>query len=133
MEIRVLRVLTLAILCVACSLIASGRTQVGSSGQRVKGGTGPVRPALVQLLPRWRQGDRMHFEIEKSRVKTQNGQVTSTMTSRTPLEIEVLEATATGHAVKWSFGETRFDDPKLDELMAKELGEFKKGSAVIFD
>jgi hypothetical protein len=98
-----------------------------------------VAPAItpqssIYLVPRWNQGQKYQFEIIKTRQRYKDGKSILKGTTRTELEIEVLKAGKEGHVIRWAFGETKFDDPKLAEIvMEQQLTNLLKGMQIILE
>jgi hypothetical protein len=67
--------------------------------------------STVRLQPRWKEGEKRRFELVKGRRQSGGGAPKLDGTSRTALEIEVLEIQPEGFVVAWTLGETTFDDP----------------------
>src|SRR5207247_4982567 len=88
----------------------------------------------VQLVPHWKKGEKLRFEIVNTTQNTRDGKVTLKRTTRTDIDVEVLRVDQNGYVVRWRFGETRFDDPKQAEQLGKEIGNLiKNGSQVILE
>ena len=80
------------------------------------GAAPPCAAADVSLLPAWKKGERVEYELVKTRRKERGGVVQSDETTRTPVTVEVLEAGRSGFLLAWTPGETRFDNPALAAL-----------------
>jgi hypothetical protein len=90
-------------------------------------------PGPVQILPRWKKGDRLAFEMVKTKVKSQGGKVVQKGVARTPVRIEVTEATKTGFLVRWTHGETRLDDPAQDNNpVVRKMANLVNGVHAVF-
>ena len=74
--------------------------------------TSAVAEDSVDLPLRWKVGDKLHYEIVKTRQRRQDTKITVTGATRTDLEIEVVTVDQEGYLVGWTHGETRFDDPR---------------------
>lgn len=61
----------------------------------------------VDVRPRWKAGDQMNYLLTKT--QTRRGNTTG---SRTPFQIQVMEATTQGFLVSVRFGESLYDDPQ---------------------
>jgi hypothetical protein len=84
----------------------------------------------LELLPRWKKGEKLRFELIKSRQKAQGDKVTLKSTARTDVEIEVLSASKDAFTLAWTYGETRLDDPSqaknpLTQKMANLLNGYR--------
>ncbi len=69
----------------------------------------------VEILPHWKQGDRVRLEITRARVKSADGTSTITGKTHTAFTIEVLSAHDNGYLVGWTAGKTTFDSPSQAE------------------
>lgn len=87
----------------------------------------------IDLVPRWKQSQKYHFQMIKTRHKYQDEKSTLKATTRTDLEIEVLRADKEGYLVRWVVGETRFDDSKLAEIAVEQLPSLLKGMQIIIE
>lgn len=73
------------------------------------------KDASVEILPRWKEGEKLTFELTKSRQKSQAGRRTLTASMRQELDVEVVKATGEGYLLRLTFREARFDDPRQAE------------------
>jgi hypothetical protein len=69
----------------------------------------------VELLPGWKKGDKFKYDVRKSQLREANGKVVRKVGVKFPVEVEVIESGAKGHVMRWTQGETTFDDPKVAE------------------
>jgi len=74
-----------------------------------------VQSHSIKVLPHWKQGDRVHLEIARARVKSADGTSTITGKTHTDFTIEVLSANDDGYLVGWTAGKTKFDSPSQAE------------------
>lgn len=88
----------------------------------------------IEVVPRWKVGDKLNYTFTKSRQKTNNGVVGPKSGARTPIEIEVAEATADGFVVRWTIGEATFDDPKQAENpIVRRMGNLVAGFTLVLE
>lgn len=88
----------------------------------------------VEVLPRWKTGEKAHYEMIKARRKTQGQQVVLNTTTRTDLDIEVLGTDDDGSVLAWTLGATRFDDPKqADNPLVRLMSELLKGQRIVLE
>jgi hypothetical protein len=93
---------------------------------------GAQRP--VKLMPRWKKGDKLRFEMVKSRRKSEAGKPPLEATTRTDLEVEVIKADKSGFVLRWATGEVKFDDQALAAVAGTpEMASLVKGSEVILE
>jgi hypothetical protein len=83
-------------------------------------GFGPARPAgaetkTPELKPKWKKGDTARYEMLKLQVREADGKEVRRVSTRTTVEIEVIEADPEGSVLRWTQGSTVFDDPKFDD------------------
>lgn len=99
------------------------------------GGAARAEDDAVQLLPRWKKGDKVVYEMARSRKKTLGDKAPAAATSKADLEIEVLEAREDGFAVTWKTGELTFDTPaaKGAEAIAQRIASPTSGLGVVFE
>jgi hypothetical protein len=69
----------------------------------------------IEVLPHWKNGDTVHLEITRARVKSTDGTSTITGKTHTDFAIEVLNANDDGYLVGWTAGKTTFDSPSQAE------------------
>jgi hypothetical protein len=69
----------------------------------------------VEILPHWKQRDRVRLEITRARVKSADGTSTISGKTHTDFVIEVLSANDNGYIVGWTAGKTTFDSPSQAE------------------
>jgi hypothetical protein len=82
----------------------------------------------VAILPRWKQGEKLRFEMVKTRVKSRAGKEVETVTARTLVDIEVSEAGKDGYVVRWTYGETRLDNPEQNlSPIVRSMSNLLKG------
>ena len=88
----------------------------------------------MRLQPRWKEGEKRRFELVKSRRKSGVGAAKLDGTSRTDLEIEVLEVLPDGFTVAWTLGETTFDDPAhAKEPLVQAITGMTKGLRTVLE
>ena len=87
-----------------------------------------------EILPRWKKGETVRYEIVKSRIKTQPDRTPLNTTNRTDLEIQVLKAAKDGFALAWTLGETRIDDPaEAKNPLTKATVNLLKGHRIVLE
>jgi hypothetical protein len=88
----------------------------------------------IELLPHWKKGEKLRYEVVKSRQKIQGDKVTAKTSARTDLEIEVLDAGRDGFVLAWTWGETRFDDPaQARNPVLSKLANLAKGTRIVLE
>lgn len=88
----------------------------------------------VELLPHWKAGDTVRYDVVKSRQRTQGDQVTLKATTRTDLEVEVMSAGTDAAVLSWTWGETKFDDPRQAENpVARTMTNLTKGQRIVLE
>ena len=88
----------------------------------------------IEIVPHWEKGARASYEITKTRTKEKEGSDALNATSRTDLVIEVLDKTAEGYSVAWTFGETTFLDPEQQRNpLIKQMANLIKGQRIVLD
>jgi hypothetical protein len=78
-------------------------------------GLSDVQSHTIEILPHWKQGDRVRLEITRARVKSADGESRITGKTHTDFTIEVLSANDEGYLVGWTAGKTTFDAPSQAE------------------
>jgi hypothetical protein len=69
----------------------------------------------LDLKPTWKKGDTARYEMTKTQTRENDGKIVRKVATRTPVELEVLNADADGSGVRWAQGTTTFEDPKYDD------------------
>jgi hypothetical protein len=93
-----------------------------------------ARSQTVELAVRWKQGDKFHYEITKSRRKTKGGKVTLDSKATTPLTVEVDKASDKGYVLRWTMGETKMANPLAAiNPLAKKLGNLIKDFTTLLE
>ncbi len=88
----------------------------------------------IDLTPRWKQGEKVRYQMVKGRSPTRDGKVDEKNNSRTDLEIEILKANQDGFVVGWTMGETRLGDPKgANDPFAKRFVNLVKGFQIVME
>lgn len=88
----------------------------------------------VDLLPRWRVGERLRFEVAKSRRRKRENGATLNATTRTDLNIQVIEASERSFVLRLTYGEVRFDDPEIAATpLAKQTADILRGLQIVLD
>ena len=88
----------------------------------------------VDLPMQWKTGEKMHYEIIKTRQIKQSDKVTDKNITRTDIEIEIFTASDKGYLIGWTYGETRFDDPHLAaNPVVQQMGNLLKGLQIILE
>lgn len=91
-------------------------------------------PESIVLLPHWKAGEKIQFEMVRTRERTTPGTDTSRGIARTDLEIEVLSADDDSSLLAWTWGKTRFDDPAAGESpLAQKLANILEGVPYIIE
>lgn len=86
----------------------------------------------LTIRPQWQVGDKVHYLLTKSRVKSTDGTITLNVTSKTDVWFDVLKADDEHYVVSVSFSETRFDDPKFNaDPLVKGMSSLLKGLKII--
>ncbi len=83
------------------------------------------------LKPLWKVGETRTLEIAKEQERLVAATSNQVIKSRTEVEVVVLDASASGYLVRWTFGETQIDDPRLaSDPLLRQLLNLGKGLAV---
>jgi hypothetical protein len=107
---------------------------VGLLGLLAAGNPVDAAENSVELLPRWKKGEKLRFEMVKSRQKTQGDKATLKTTTRTDLEIEVLSASKDAFILAWTLGETRFDNPsQAEHRLVQKVANLLKGYRIVLE
>lgn len=121
------------------AVFLSMATGCGEREQRQSGAV-PADPRAdnsgdtITLLPRWKVGENVRFEIAKAAQESRNGRITFRTGNRTNVEVEVLEADESGYAVAWTSGETKFDDPQqVNNPFAQRMLRLLKGTRIVLE
>ena len=69
----------------------------------------------IAILPGWKDGDSRAYERIKTRRRLRDGKETGRGSARTPVRVAIGEANEDGYLVRWSYGETKSDDPGADK------------------
>jgi hypothetical protein len=77
-----------------------------------------AKPEAVALPHDWKTGTRYHVELTKSREDYQGETLSKMSSTRTPIDVEVLERRESGYTLRWTFGRP---DPAPDEDMTQAL------------
>lgn len=93
--------LALVLVVVLTHSLDAVRNRVDAAGDR------------IELTPHWKKGQKLRYEMRKKARRSRGDKVTFNTTARTDFEIEVLSASRESIVLAWTFGETKFDDPKL--------------------
>jgi hypothetical protein len=100
----------------------------------VSGSRAAAAEGSVELLPRWKKGETLRFEVVKSRQRAQGEKVTFTGATRTDVAIEVMSAGKDAFVLGWTWGETKFDDPRQAENpVARTMTNLLKGQRIILE
>jgi hypothetical protein len=76
-----------------------------------------------EVIPKWNAGDNISLELVKERTDSNQGVVQLEISSRTPVDIRVLEKIDDGYVLQWTFGETVIDsgstaaNPTMDAFL----------------
>lgn len=88
----------------------------------------------VEVLPRWKKGEKLRYEIVKVRRRSQGDKTTLKSGTRTDLEIEVLNASEDGYVLGWTSGEAKFDDPKQGaDPLARAMNNLLKDYRIVLE
>jgi hypothetical protein len=88
----------------------------------------------VDILPRWRKGDRVRYTMVKTRRQKQGDVVTLEARATTPVSITVLEARDDGYLLKWVFGEAKTEVPgQAENPMLKAMSNLVKGCDILLE
>src|SRR5688572_16838387 len=98
---------------------------------------GTVASAAVdsfELHPRWKKGERVRFEMTKSREKARLDKLIFKTTTRTEVEVEVLTATEDAFVLAWTLGETKFDDTnETQNVLVQKMANLLKGHRMVLE
>jgi Regulator of ribonuclease activity B len=85
----------------------------------------------VVLVPGWQAGEKVRYDIVRTRRKTQPDKPVSETVARSSAEIEVVSASEEAYVVAWTHGGTTIDaaSPEQDAL-AKKMSDLVKGLRV---
>lgn len=109
--------------CLGCLLLCVAMASAGQSSTQT-----------VRLTPRWKKGEKLRYEMHKSRQRLQEGKKPLGYSGRTDVDLEVLEATANGFLISWTYRESRLDDPTLaEEPMLRAIAEIVKGRPILLE
>lgn len=83
---------------------------------------------IVAVLPGWRTGQNVRYDIVRTRRKAQPDKPASETVARSTAEIEVVSASEEAYVIAWTHGETTFDaaGPGEDPLV-KKMTDLVKG------
>jgi hypothetical protein len=96
--------------------------------------TPQAQEVSLELKPTWIKGDTRQIEIVKQRTKTDQSGTKTDESSRTDVEITVLDAGTDGYVLRWKFGETTFDNPALaSDPMVSHLAALNNGLSVEYE
>ncbi|MCX8037994.1 MAG: hypothetical protein N3D11_13270 [Candidatus Sumerlaeia bacterium] len=88
----------------------------------------------VRLTPRWKKGEKLRYEMHKSRQRLEDGKKPLGYGGRTDVDIEVLEARAGGFLIAWTYGESQLDDSRLaGEPMLRAIADIVKGRPILLE
>lgn len=88
----------------------------------------------VDLPLRWKTGDKLRYEIVKTRKRSRDDRIALDVTTRTDLDVEVLRADKDGYLIAWTQGETRFDDPRqAANPMVRQMTNLVKGLQTVLE
>ena len=85
----------------------------------------------VEILPHWKKGDSFALAITRTREKSADGQSTLSGKIHTRFTVEVLCADDKGYLVRWTAGETTFDDPAPSESFLRQVAGLMKGMRIV--
>lgn len=93
-----------------------------------------VAQPAVSIVPKWQVGDKLRFEMVRTRERSQKGEPARRGSAATDFEVEVLSAGKTGFVLAWTWAETRLDDPDLaSNLVARKMANLMNGFRMILD
>jgi hypothetical protein len=82
----------------------------------------------IAIVPRWKAGETRIYEMVKSSQQTREGKTKRQASSRSRIEVSVIEAGAKGYLVGWRIQETKVDDPQAARNpMVQQMGDLVKG------
>lgn len=88
----------------------------------------------LEVLPRWEKGEKVRYEMIKTRRRTQGDTVTLETTARTDVEIQVLSASDDGYLLAWTLGTTRLDDPnQANNPLVRRMSNLLSGYRIILE
>ncbi len=65
----------------------------------------------VEILPRWKKGEKAAYKLVKSRERARDDKATQEGKSTTDIKIEVIQADNHGFVMSWTFGEPKLEGP----------------------
>ncbi len=68
--------------------------------------------APIEIRPSWKTGDIRSYERIKTRRQIVSGKETTKKSGRSIVDVKIAEASQKGYIVRWSYGQTRVDDPE---------------------
>lgn len=84
----------------------------------------------LDLRPQWKTGAQVNYVLTKTRTK-QGSSRDMSATSRTDVQLRVMEATEGGFLLQAVFGETTFDDPLTqNEALARQMANLMNGLGI---
>lgn len=82
-----------------------------------------AQEVVTELRPHWEPASQVNYLL--TRTGTKRG---VTVTTRTNVQLRVTEATEKGYLLLATFGQTRFDDPQIqNDRLVREMGSILKG------
>jgi hypothetical protein len=99
----------------------------------VGGGAG-AEEETVRLLPRWKQGEKLRYELVKTRRKTVGTEPATEGSNRTPIDVEVLRAAEDSYTLAWTTRETTMTAQAGEtEKLAKRFADLTKDLRIVLD
>jgi hypothetical protein len=107
--------LTLGVLCL---LVVSGASRAADP---------------LEFHPSWKQGEKRHYEIVRTTVRSSKGMPRTTSLRQLP-KIEVLSAGKDGYVVAWTLGRVRIDTPGIRENpFVRSFSEMLSGHRMVIE
>lgn len=95
---------------------------------------GTVLTAAQTLAPHWKAGDKLAYRLTKTRTKTKDGNLVQRITSTTPMTLDVAEAGPQGYVLNLRYGETTFEDPKMNaDPFLRQMTDLAKGQIFVVE
>jgi hypothetical protein len=125
---------TILALVLAAGLFGGPRPAAASNPQAVRERRAEPNTDKLALDPNWKVGDRVNYEVVKTQKRVRTSGANLDVTARTPLTVEVREATADAFLLACVFGRTSFDDPsQADNPLTRRLLEILREQTLLVD
>ncbi|MBN1911432.1 MAG: hypothetical protein JW818_16940 [Pirellulales bacterium] len=88
----------------------------------------------VVVAIHWKKGDKITYEIKKTRREWTDGKLTKDNSSRVPIHIEVFDVTDKGYILKWNYGKVEIKDAKgADNPLLKKMLKLSESLVLLAD